>query len=88
MNKLVAKIAFQVYAGGHEEIVARTIPQLDGRHGWKIVPVEPTKEMRDAGDLEQSAQQDRNEYGGGPIYRAMLASSPDPLADDPGSDVA
>ena len=50
------------------------IKTLDGRHGWKLVPVEPTEEMLTAG-----CRPYMDKKGGIEIYRDMLAASPDPL---------
>ena len=59
------------------------IGTLDGRHGWKLVPVEPTEEMAEQGRVTDSLFSDRpgheytHEYKC--VYRDMLAVSPDPL---------
>ena len=61
------------------------IEQLDGRHGWKLVPVEPTETQGDAGILADGLFSDRpahnttHEYKR--IYIAMCAAGPDPLGD-------
>ena len=55
------------------------IEQLDGRHGWKLVPVEPTEAMENEahGTEDDPVQVSRFE-----IWEAMLAAAPDPLAED------
>jgi len=52
------------------------IAALDGSHGWKLVPVEPTEEMLTAG-----CRPYMDKKGGIEIYRDMLAFSPDPLTE-------
>ncbi len=47
---------------------------LDGRHGWKLVPMEPTDKMQDTAFALD--HQDHSE-----AYRAMLAAAPDPMGD-------
>lgn len=53
-------------------VVDKIIRQLDGRHGWKLVPIEPTEEQWEEGKW----------LSGQFAYRAMLAVSPDPLGED------
>jgi hypothetical protein len=43
--------------------------------GWKLVPVEPTMEMQEAGEERASVWQDVWECGN--VYRAMLAAAPE-----------
>ena len=68
------------------------IEQLDGRHGWKLVPVEPTRTMRngavDATGFnwtapEHTAWRDSPQMLFSAGYKAMLAAAPDPLEDNP-----
>jgi hypothetical protein len=53
---------------------------LEAQEGWKLVPVEPTKEMIEAGDdsrlyAEEDGPDWRNTDS---TYRAMLAATPPP----------
>ena len=48
MTKLVEAIYDEIEKDGgnrNKESIASQLRQLDGRHGWKLVPVEPTEEM-------------------------------------------
>jgi len=75
MNKLVDAIYEEIKTrGGHcnKLSIASQIHQLDGRHGWKLVPVEPTEAMIRAPRHEISSSHKQ-------IYGDMLAATPDPL---------
>ncbi len=75
-----------------KDVVAIIIRELDGRHGWKLVPVEPTEAMLEAWAALalrriQNAADGVYPTGVGPIdaaghnYKAMLDASPDPMSD-------
>jgi hypothetical protein len=65
-------------------------PQQQVPDGWKLVPVEPTREMRNAAIREQELHRNMSLglYGDEPasaIYRAMLSAAPSQQAPHPGS---
>ena len=68
-NKLVEDIAksFLVADAIAVPFIEATIEALDGRHGWKLVPVMPTTKMCESGYPED--------------WAGMIADSPDPLAE-------
>ncbi len=92
-NKLVEAI-YQTFTGEFQDTVGpaletrnisfieEIIRELDGRHGWKLVPVEPTGRMDDAADdtLPDDALISINQIIA--MYRSMLTASPDPLGDE------
>ncbi len=51
--------------------IDNTAPQYEALAGWKLVPVEPTAEMYDAGDKQLATKQ---------VWDAMLAAAPKPEA--------
>ena len=54
-------------------------PQVTAPEGWKLVPVEPTDEMVEAGDHEiEKWGVDASSSG---AFRAMLAAAPQPQSD-------
>ena len=60
------------------------IDQLDGRHGWKLVPVEPTEEMDTASNISFPCVCGRKlKACGTATWDWTLAASPDPLEDKP-----
>ena len=72
MNKLVDAIYDEIETyGGHRNkgSIANQLRQLDGRHDWVLVPVEPTEDMRSHID----------NFAAREIWRRILAASPDPL---------
>jgi hypothetical protein len=94
MNKLVENIADELSIW--KEGVTPIIKQLDGRHGWKLVPVEPTEKMRNYGhadgvradnlwvDLNHALALRLQQNYLIAAYRAMLTAAPDPLGEDDG----
>ncbi len=80
MNKLVEAIEAALKGRplhhARWQMIEATIDELNGRHGWKLVPVEPTEAMLEASSLPYEMQKDGLE-----TYRAMLAASPDPMSD-------
>ena len=77
--KLVEAIYDEIEKGGghrNKQSIASQLRQLDGRHGWKLVPVVADHDMTGAivnpGKIRAYAVSD---------WAAMLAASPDPLAD-------
>ena len=85
MNKLVEAVAKATGFIMEDNDVQDIVAQLDGRHGWKLVPVEPIREQMDAAEHdwrhnhgpESRRLHGENVHG---IYRVMLAAAPDPLA--------
>ena len=76
----------QEYENAHETYARRIVytqPQPAGPEGWKLVPVAPTKAMRDAAQdaFERVAM---ITYQG--IYRAMLAAAPQPPKEGSGNE--
>lgn len=54
---------------GNPDAIDNTAQQYEARAGWKMVPVEPTAEMYDAGDKQLATKQ---------VWDAMLAAAPKP----------
>ncbi|WP_313159226.1 hypothetical protein [Mixta calida] len=52
-----------------ESLIDNTAQQYEVLAGWKMVPVEPTAEMYDAGDKQLATKQ---------VWDAMLAAAPKP----------
>ncbi|AUY25535.1 hypothetical protein [Mixta calida] len=52
-----------------ESLIDNTAQQYEALAGWKMVPVEPTAEMYDAGDKQLATKQ---------VWDAMLAAAPKP----------
>ena len=74
MNKLVEAIANDLMTprAVTEAVVGATLERLDGRHGWKLVPVNTTDEIREVLDEGRPWIED--------FWKALLAASPDPSA--------
>jgi hypothetical protein len=67
IDRLIAALA---------SITTPSVPSLDG---WKLVPVEPTMEMIQAGEAAHYAAKNRvTDARTADAYRAMLAASPEP----------
>ncbi len=67
----MSKLADALYLDGVDispENIDMLIGTLDGRHGWKVVPVNATDDMQSAADNA--------------TWVEMLAASPDPLGGD------
>ena len=93
---MMSKLANALYLDGVDispENIDMLIGTLDGRHGWKLVPVEPDEKMANAWAelaMQRIKAASDGGYGleGGPVnaamdnYRALLAASPDPLGED------
>ena len=56
-------------AGGSVADIDNTAQQYEALAGWKMVPIEPTAEMYDAGDKQLATKQ---------VWDAMLAAAPKP----------
>jgi hypothetical protein len=60
-------------------LAAITTPSVPSVDGWKVVPVEPTREMIQAGEGAHYAAKNRvTDARTADAYRAMLAASPEP----------
>ena len=66
----------------HIPKIKTMLSELDGRHGWQLVPVEPTEVMLQV-CAECAPIRSRHLTDAWPqIFKAMLAAAPDPLAED------
>ena len=54
--------------------------QLDGRHGWKLVPVDLTNEM-DFSVADHNPANTKEHLTLNEMWAAILAASPDPMAE-------
>ena len=65
-------------------VVEQVISELDGRHGWKLVPVKSTDQMANAA-LARSLETDldllANTEATRQVVDAAITASPDPLAE-------
>ena len=60
-----------------EELEAQ-VRALTAPEGWQLVPVEPTKDMCEAGAIAPVKNRQSETTWIGDIYRAMLAAAPSP----------
>ena len=90
MNKLIEAIVKEIGLAASVDCLD-IIRLMDGRHGWKLVPVEPTEEQVtivalllanthciDAPKLDYPSWMGLSRQ----LCRDMLAASPDPLGGD------
>lgn len=73
IDKIREKQAAKTRYGSNPLTGLATRPAIP--EGMALVPIEPTEDMREAGDEEQAAQERRREIGSGPIWRAMIAAA-------------
>ena len=63
----------------HDHHARLSAPQADAGVGWKLVPVEPTEEMKiEGGKASRAVATNSAEYRASYIYQCMLANAPEP----------
>ena len=77
--KAMSRAAMARSPGDVDDLIRAALAAAE-REGWRLVPVEPTEDMKAAGEIEI----DRDGYGtflwpneALDVYRAMLAASPE-----------